>query len=177
MLMPDPEASNTVDKTDIVTRVHRAYRDSRDHSSKWRDKARESYDFEAGHQWAEEDLTRLQDDDRPSVTIDRIARTLQSVLGTQIANRQETRFIPRELGDVQVNEILTKAAEWVRDESEAEDEETDAFNDLLVCGMGWTQTDLDYDDDPDGMIVTNRRDPLWMYWDPSARKKNLSEVR
>lgn len=131
----------------------------------------------AGDQWMTEDLQRLQDQQRPAVTFDRIGRTLNAIVGTQIANRQETRYIPREQGDVQVNEVLTAAGEWARDNCDAEDEESDSFEDMLTCGMGWTETRMDYDSDPEGQIVIERIDPMEMYWDPSARKKNLSDAK
>lgn len=162
---------------EIVGQVIRWYKEARDHQSEWRDEARECYDFAAGKQWADEDLMDLQDQQRQAVTFNRILRTLNAVKGTQINNRQETRFLPREMGDVQVNEVLTASAEWVRDECDAEDEESDAFEDLLTCGVGWTETRVDYEDEPDGKILIDRIDPLEMYWDPSARKKNLVDRR
>ena len=65
----------------------------------------------------------------------------------------------------------------MRDQCDAEDEESDAFWDTLVCGMGWTETRLDYEQDPDGKILIERVDPLEMYWDPAARKRNLDDAR
>jgi hypothetical protein len=81
------------------------------------------------------------------------------------------------MGDMGVSEVLTGAAEWVRDEADAEDEETDAFVDGLICGMGWCETRMVYDTDPDGMLEVNRIDPLEMYWDPAAKKRNLADAK
>ena len=65
----------------------------------------------------------------------------------------------------------------IRDECDAEDEETDAFLDTLITGMGWTETVLTYDKDPDGQVEINRVDPMEMFWDSNAKKKNLSDRR
>src|SRR5690606_40959028 len=70
---------------------------------------------------------------------------------------------------------LTGAAKWVRDECDAEDEESDSFLDTLICGLGVTETAMDYDEDEEGKVVINRVDPLEMYPDPFARKRNLSD--
>ena len=37
-----------------------------------------------------------------------------------------------------------------RIEADAEDEESDAFRDTLICGMGWLENRLDHERDPDG---------------------------
>src|SRR4029079_2232577 len=61
--------------------------------------------------------------------------------------------------------------------ADAEDEETDAFFDVIVCGMGWVATRIDYENDPEGKIVAERIDPLEMVWDGAARKRNLADAR
>jgi hypothetical protein len=47
---------------------------------------------------------------------------------------------------VKKNELLTFGAKWLRQQCVAEDEESDALPDQVVCGMGWTETRLDYED-------------------------------
>lgn len=165
------------DDNDMVTEVHRRYRDARDATTEWRDQARDSFDFEAGRQWSQQDLSDMREQNRIAVTFNRVSRAINAVVGNQIQNRQETRYIPREIGDVQVSEIYSAAADWVRDNCDAEDEETDAFTDCLITGMGWTETRLDTEEDPEGQVLIERIDPMWMYWDPSARRKNLSDRR
>lgn len=146
-------------------------------ASAWREAAREDYAFEAGDQWSDEDKAKLREQLRPTIVLNRISPIIDSVAGSEVSNRQEVQYIPREQGDVQVNEILTAAAKWFRDECDAEDEESDAFRDALICGMGWTETRLDYEEDPDGKPFIDRVDPLEMVWDSAARKKNLADGR
>lgn len=175
--MSDEETRTDLDAADLVTRAHRYYRSCRDHTSEWRIEARTMYDMAAGRQWDAADEKTMADQDRPTVVFNRIARTLNAILGTQVANRQETSFLPREQGDVQKDEILTAASEWVREQCYAEDEESDAFEDMCVTGMGWTITKMDYSTDPEGVAIIERVDPLKMFWDPAATKRNLSDRR
>jgi hypothetical protein len=171
-------ANGTSEETpEIVATAHRLYNESRSASSEWREEAHEMYDMVAGTQWSDSDIRVLQEQQRPAVVFNRISRTINAVVGTQVTNRQETRYIPRELGDVQVNEILTSAADWVRDRCDAEDEETDAFEDMCITGMGWSETRICFDVDPEGETLIERVDPLEMYWDPGATKRNLSDAR
>ena len=74
------------------------------------------------------------------------------------------------------NELLTSAAKWFRQQCDAEDEESNAFRDLVVCGMGWTKTRLDCDD-PEGDPKVDRTDPLEMCWDRNAKKRNVVDGR
>jgi len=99
------------------------------------------------------------------------------VTGAEILNRQEVRYSPREQGDVQVNEIITAADEWARNLADTEDEESDAFSDVVICGLGWTETKMEYDEDPEGRIVDDRIDPLEMLSDPQAKKRCLADAR
>ena len=116
----------------------------------WRREAREDFDFEAGEQLNEEDKAILTDAKRPIVIFNRIGTTVDSVAGQEVGARQEVQSLPRRQGGVKKNELLTSAAKWFRQQCDAEDEESDAFRDMVVYGMGWTETRLDYEDNPEG---------------------------
>lgn len=174
----EPDLPLSLEEDDaFLLQVQGWFRTDKEHSADWRTEAKEDYDFTAGHQWSDEDLAKLRDELRPTITFNRIQPTVEAVTGLEIGNRREVKYIPREMGDAKVNEILTAAAEWARDECDAEDEETDAFFDTVVCGMGWTETRMDYEEDPEGKVVIDRIDPLEMYWDNSSRKRNLADAR
>lgn len=149
----------------------------REHSAKWRDDAREDFAFAAGEQYTDKELEHLKSQLRPIITFNRIDPLIRAVTGAEITARQEVKFIPREMGDVKANDVYTSAAIWFRDQCDAEDEESDMFLDSAICGMGWTETRLDYDEDPEGMPLIDRIDPLCMVWDHSAMKRNLADAR
>lgn len=158
---------------DLVALVKQRFKASKDATSEWRKGAREDYAMYSGEQWADADKKKLEDELRPIVVFNRIHPVVETVTGLEITNRQEIRYIPREPGAAAVNEMLTGAAKWVRDECNAEDEESEAFRDMVICGIGVTETRLDYEEEQDGKIVIERGDPMEMYWDPAARKQNL----
>ena len=171
------EDRDDTDLDDVVRMAHRFYRRSKTHSSEWREMARKWYDLVANKQWDDTDIKVLEEQRRIPVVINRVARAVNAILGTQVSNRQETRFIPREEGDVKVNELITGAGDWVRDGCDAEDEESDAFEDTTTCGMGWTNTRMDYERDLEGMGIIERVDPLKMHWDPAAHKRNIADAK
>lgn len=159
----------------------------RRHWSNWRIDAREAFDFYAGVQWDELDRAKLDDEGRPCVTFNRIPRTINAIMGIEVQNRQEVRYLPRvidspneqnpELNDSGYADAMTNAAKWARDQCDAEDEESDAFQDGLICGCGFTETRLDYEENPDGDIKEDRIDPLEMMVDPYSKKKNFADAR
>src|SRR3990167_4301549 len=179
MAQIDPNAAeDTSGDADELCKLRNQFRKDRDHWSDWRDEAKEDYDFVAGEQWDAKDVKILKDASRPVITFNRIDPLIRSVAGEQINNTQEIRYLPREQGDAKANEGLTSAARWFRDQCDADDEESDAFWDASTCGMGWTDSRLDLDEDPnEPMPVIERIDPLEMIPDRDARKRNLSDAR
>jgi hypothetical protein len=162
---------------EVLTEFRRRLNHAKEHQREWREEAKSLYDLRAGHQWDPVDEARMRDEMRPYVTFNVTAKFLDAVEGLQINNRQEIHYYPREQGDAKTNELLTGTVEWARDLCSAEDEESDAFGDAILTGMGWVECYLNQDNDPAGWPCVERRDPLEMYWDPGARKKNLSDAR
>ncbi|WP_375702891.1 MULTISPECIES: portal protein [unclassified Bartonella] len=153
------------------------YQDDIGHVEKWRKNAQEDYDFYNGRQWNEQDLAVLHEQNRPVMTFNRIAPLINAVIGAERNNKRQVQFIPRQEGAAFANQILTGAAEWFRDEADGEYEDSDAFQDAIICGMGWTDTRLDYEQDPQGKPIIARLDPMKMVWDASAVKSNLIDAQ
>jgi hypothetical protein len=143
----------------------------------WRAEASLDFAFEAGDQWDEQDRAYLSNNNRPCITFNRTKATISAVTGMEVNNRQEVRYIPRTEEDAGITEVYTEGARWVRDSCDAEDEESDMFGDCCKCGIGFTDTRVEYDFDPDGMIVIDRLDPLQMGWDFASIKRNLADAR
>ena len=162
---------------DLFQRLTAYYKSARDHLGQWREQATEDYGFVAGNQWTEEDVQHLRKQMRPVITFNRVGVIVDTIAGLEVGNRQEVHYYPREIGDSGENELLSSAAKFFRQESDVEDEESDAFYDSIICGIGWTETRPDYEEDPEGLLPTERVDPLSCFWDPQARKRNFSDRR
>ncbi len=166
---------NTDEK--LLADIKSKFKQAKEHTADWRVEARESFDFVAGRQWSEEDTAQLDEQGRPVITFNRMGPYFDAVSGYEINNRQEIKYKPRTVDDSRQTEILNAATKWVLDKTDAQDEESDAFVDTLISGYGWIGTHMDYEIDPDGMICMGRVDGLEMYWDPLAKKKNLTDRR
>lgn len=162
---------------DLIKTIRDNFKAAKKHSANWRREAIENYDFKAGNQWSETDKAKLDEEGRPTVTFNRMGPYFDAVTGTEINNRQEIKYLPRTVGDSKKNEILTQAVKWALEGTDAQFEESDAFEDVLTCGMGWIGTRMDYEDNADGIICMEQSDPLEMYWPPEAKKRNLKDAK
>lgn len=150
------------------------------HSDKWRREARTEFDFVACRQWDPKDERDLTDNQRVAITFNRTLAIIKSVAGIEINGRHEIAFLPRQATNMQqaeFNELLSEGSRWMGDGCDAEDEQSDAFQDCCICGMGWTEQRLDFELNAEGAYVEERIDPLEMYWDCASRAKNLMDAR
>lgn len=157
--------------------VRRCFKESRDGTSGWRGRVKQYYAFKSGDQWDPADSARLKENGRPCITYNRIEPIINAVCGVEIQNRQSIRFIPRTMEDGPVNEVITAASDYLRDEAGSNEAESDAFEDNVICGLGWTETRMEYMSDPDGKMCDRRIDPMEMYQDPTAQERNLTDAR
>lgn len=164
------------DENDPVSRIYKLRKEASKHQHEWKNDAYEDFAFRDGQQWDSEDVAILEQQKRPVVTFNRCSPIIESIVGHEVGNRQEVRYFPRTMGDRAANEVYTEGARWVRQECDAEDEESEAYKDSITCGMGWTEYRVEYDEEPDGKIVIERVSPLEMKWDPSSRKQNLVDA-
>ena len=161
----------------LIEQVREDVKESLAGIAKWREKARQAFSYASGDQWADADREKLANESRPVITYNRITAMVEAVSGAERGNRQELRFKPRTAEDSGVAEVLDGLSEWARDYCTAEDEESDAFTDVIKCGMGWTETLMDYDEDQDGKVIIERLNPLETFWDTTAKKRNLADSR
>jgi hypothetical protein len=139
--------------------------------------SKEDFGFVAGDQWTTDEKAQLKDQLRPEIVFNRAITIIKAVAGFEINGRHEIQFLPRTIEDAALNETLTGASKWMADECDGEDEESEAFQDSLICGLGCTENRMDYELDPQGMYVESEVDPLEMYWHYTARKKNISDAQ
>ena len=160
---------------ELAKKVNDFYKTARTHQKKWRLESSDLHKFRAGHQWSDDDKSLLESQGRPPVVFNRAGTIIDAVVGNEITNRQEIRFLPRTNASAAFNDMATSVIRWVRQECNAEDEESDAFENCLIGGMGWIETRIDYDENGEPIIRMDAIDPIDMYWDTNARKHNLED--
>ena len=163
--------------TDLFYKLTNEFRRDSQASEKWRRKCDEWYAMRAGKQWDDQTLSKLRAEDRPALTFNRIGSIINVISGVEVSNRQEVKVFGRSEGDAQVSEQATQGIKWFDDRAQAAYEESHAFRDMAICGVGCTETRVNYLDDQEGKGERDRVYPKDMFWDADARKRNLTDAR
>lgn len=142
----------------------------------WREEATKDHAFFHGDQWSDKDKQALEEKRRPAITFNQVAPVVRAIAGTAITARQEVTYKGRGLEDTASADVWNEGARWFRDQKDAEDEEVYAFQDDIIAGLGFTETRLDYDEDPEGTPCVEHIDWQEMGFDYCARKRNLSDA-
>lgn len=163
----------------VPLRFRQWYIPDRDKALVWRERAQICFDFVVGRQYSEDELKVLNKPGRrrPAVVFNRIGPIVDAITGYEIGNRREVRYIPRELGDVKSNELLTGAGQWFRYEAFGDYADSAMFACEVIGGMGWTETRLNLSDGPTPKPIIEELDPFEMAWDRDARQRNLRDAR
>jgi len=158
--------------------VWKWFKDAIQYTKDWREEVRASYDFYASKQRTGDEESYLTNVGRHKITLNKISPTLDSIAGNQVNNRQEVTYAPVEEGDIKTNALMNGAYMWEERKCNGQFEVSDAFMDMLLAGIGVTNTRMDYDSDPKGRLITAERiSPLEFTYDLRSVRRNLADSR
>lgn len=170
IVLPEPSQS--------LARCRKWFEDAVEAGKKWRDEAREDYEFTAGKQWTDEEIKQFQQDGRPAITINRIKPHLNILSGYQRLNRYDIDFLARTSDDVELCQIRRGITKYVMDRCDYDSVESQVFLDCAIGGLGWFGVRYKFDAEiQDGEAVIERVDPFGMYIDPEAHELDFSDAK
>lgn len=149
-----------------------ARRETVEYLSEWRDDARVAHEYADSDQWLDEDRQELKKDQRPALTVNLLLRLYNVISGNEITNRFEGKFLPRSLGSEATSEEATGIMKALRQTAHAEFEESAAFRDESICGVGC----VEYHENIQGDLQLSRVPYSEIAWDPGARKMNYDDA-
>lgn len=142
----------------------------------WRDiEVRRSYSMYEGLQYSAEQAASMEADGIKPITINKEAPIIDAISGFEIQNRTEAQYIPRLPKETSegFTDIVQNTNKYIEQEAQADNERSQAFKDMLKCGVGAVNTTISYDQNPDGEVQKTRYFPWLLMWDVAARRKNL----
>jgi hypothetical protein len=140
-----------------------------------RDLAERDRDYYDGHQWTTQEAAELNARKQPVITINRIKRKVDAMVGIENQGRVDPRAYPRRPDQEEAADIATKALVFIDDLTRFDSKRSGAFENLLVEGYGGVE-----------VIVEERRGQLevavnrlrWeeIFFDPHSREKDFSDA-
>jgi hypothetical protein len=125
--------------------------------------------FYRGEQWDDKDVAKLNAEGRPTLTINTVLSTVNTVLGEQANKRGDVRFLPKRDATQDVAEILNKLFIQIGDNNQLDWLESQVFADGIIQERGYFDVRIDFDDHVEGEIRIENKDPLDILIDPDAK--------
>ena len=135
--------------------------------------------FALGDQWDAADITKLNEEGRPHVTINKIRPVLKIITGYQRQNQMDIKALPVEASDFPITDVLNQLLKAIMKPSGTMTLSL-KFADGLICGKGWGYAYLDTNRNPYdliGDIVYKHISPFHVFPDPYSLEPDLSDAR
>jgi hypothetical protein len=164
---------------DIVAEAHGNIQDNLLVTAWWRaNEIRDNFGIYEGSQWLQEDYQRQLANNMPTRTINRTQTILDAITGFQIQNRSDIKCVPRLLSGQEqgYTDLANDGIRWIEDTSNYRYQTSLAMRDMLICGLGFVDYNIEYDKNPNGEAYAERIFPYFMMWDVTTRNQNLGSA-
>lgn len=125
-------------------------------TSDCRKKGREAEDFYKGKQWDETVERTLNALDRAALTINEIAPAIDTLIGYQMEQRTDLKYLPQEGGDQRVADMMNVLSKQILDGCYYQREKTKVFKDQCVPGFGVLNVYMNFEQSIQGVPVVER---------------------
>lgn len=132
-------------------------------------KQNEEYYLGGGRQWTNEEKNDLEAVGKPWLEENIIFSTVNTVIGTQTQSRMDIAYKPREPGEQDVSDVLTKIGMFTIDQNKFPWLESQVFADGMIQQRGYFDIRMDFDDNAFGEIKIETLDPLGVIPDQDAK--------
>lgn len=143
----------------------------------WAITAKRCVEYVEGRQWTEEQLQRLDLEERPGLTFNKIAPLVRLVLGYHRNNRMDAKFMPGFDGSgiESVAEALTQLNKQVSQMNHEPYVDTEVMMDGIITGRGFYDQRLDFEKNDFGNLAISARDPFAIKLDPEGEEYDINK--
>lgn len=177
--MPDDLTKESPKDMELpVSKYQKWYKEWEQSSSEWIKEAEEDCKFYHGGkgQWTEKDVSTLEAEGRPVLSINRIKPTIDLQKGIEIRSRTDIEAKPKKEQFSQTAVAITAGFKYIEDQNLVDQSISNVFFDGLKAGIGWIE--ICENDDPTEEEIQVRHIP-WkeVGYDPHARDFLLDDAR
>lgn len=121
---------------DITKEVYELFREAYELERDAREDGNECFDFYMGKQWDESLVDELNAQKRSAITINKIQKYTNDLIGYQRQNRTDLHYVPVEGGDQKTADMLNILVKNILSSCYFDREESKVFKDEVVTGRG-----------------------------------------
>lgn len=141
-------------------------------------RAEMNFGMYAGDQWIPAVAKILEDQDKAPIVFNQLLRVINSVAGDEQTNPFMPKFRSRAMGPrAHFADILNGVVRYMRDQTDAQDEESEAFADCLIGAVSAIRFTQDYTESEEGRAMAERVPIFNLWWDFNAIKPNMRDGR
>lgn len=161
----------TYDLNKLRTMVEQAT----DLTSQAREASERDRDYYDGHQWTAEEIAVLNKRKQPIITINRVQRKIDAMVGIEQQGRVDPVAYPRTPQAEQAASVATEVLTFVDDNTRLDAKRSQAFETMIVEGYGGVEVAVEekrgkYE------IAINRLRWEEIFFDPHSREKDFSDA-
>lgn len=154
-LKKEPKPSETAEK-ERLDECYQLWREGQSLVTDCCKKGRESEDFYKGKQWDDSTARWLQSLDRANLTLNEVAPNIDMLVGYQMEQRTDIRYLPQEGGDQRAADMYNVVTKRILDNCFYQREETKVFKDQCIPGKGDFHVYMDFTNNIQGEIKVER---------------------
>lgn len=167
----------------LVQVLAERYQRAVDGMTAWANRAKECVEMTEANrdglrtQWSADALRKLNDEDRPAFSFNKIAPLVRLVLGYHRNNRIDTKYLPGHdgSGTDDVAESLTHLAKNTSELSQEPFVDGEVMMDGTITGRGYYDVRLDYENNQLGEAIVTAKDPFSIKVDPELSEYDLNK--
>ncbi len=146
-----------------------------DETSPARELSERDRDYYDGYQWTPAEQAVLRKRKQPVITINRIKRKIDAMVGIEQRGRVDPRAYPRNPQDEAAADAATKALVFVDDNTRFDSKRSAAFENVLVEGYGGCEVIVEMKRGRPEVVINRLR---WeeIFFDPYSREKDFSDA-
>lgn len=146
-----------------------------DLTSDAREASERDRDFYDGYQWTAEEEAILKKRKQPIITVNRIKRKIDAMVGIEQRGRVDPVAYPRNPQDEEAADLATKALRFVEETQRVDVKRSSAFENLCIEGYGGVEVIAEeYNGQLDVCVKRLRWEEI--FFDPHSREKDFSDA-
>lgn len=174
------EGTNELDSEEnqlLLNKIEEWYETTRIIQSSNRVEQAKDSDFYDGLQWEEEDRLELERRGQAPLVFNEIKPAIDWILGTERRTRTDWNVLARRDDGVETAQVKKKLLKYIADVNRIRFHRSEAFADAVKVGIGWLEDGVQDPSFGDEVVYSRRESWRYMYYDPLAKEKDLSDAR